>query len=102
LHGKFVERFTDSEELVVVGWRGDLHFLNVHSLQVTAMAKGPFAAGAVNENTAHGFGGGSEKVSAILKLRLTCIAHQPQPGFVDQGGGLQGVARRFVGHLMRG
>src|SRR6266545_5269070 len=35
---EFVERFADGEELVVIGWSGHVHFLNVHALLAAAVA----------------------------------------------------------------
>jgi hypothetical protein len=74
--------------------------LNVHTLLMTAMPNGAFAAGAINENAAHRLGGGAEEMRAILKGRGITAA-QPQPGLVDEGGGLERMAGRFVGHLLR-
>jgi hypothetical protein len=88
--------------LVIVSRGCQVHFLNVHTLLSAAVAYGALAAGAVNENAAHGFRRSGEEVRAILKLRLTVITHKPHPGFVDKRGGLQGLARRFVGHPVRG
>jgi hypothetical protein len=61
------------------------------------MSHRAFAAGAVDENASHRFGGGDEEMRAILKLRLCLVADQPQPGFVNERGGLQRMsAASFV------
>ena len=39
-------------------------------------------------------------MSAAIPL-LIFVADQAQPGFVDERGGLQRLARRLVGHLAR-
>jgi len=65
------------------------------------MANSALATGAVNENAAHRFRRGGKEMGATLPL-LIFIAGEPQPRFVNEGGGLQGLASRFVGHLVRG
>ena len=101
LSGEFVEGVVDSQELFVISRDGDFNAVNVHALLVAAATDRLFAAGAVDENPAHGFGGGSEEVGTILKLCLAVFTNQSQPGFVDQRGGLQGLVGCFVGHFRR-
>ena len=60
--GQFVERFADGEKLVVMGWRGKVSVLKVHPMLAAAMAGGALAAGALDENPAHGLGGSAKKV----------------------------------------
>jgi len=48
----------------------------------------------VHEDPAHQSGGHSQKVRPILPVYVLCI-HQPQVGLVDEGGGLEAVARSF-------
>ena len=43
---------------------------------------------------------GGEKVGTVLPLLLLGADHA-QPGFVNEGGGLQGVAGGFTRHLVR-
>jgi hypothetical protein len=64
------------------------------------MALGFLAPRVVDENAAHGFGGGEEEVSTVLPLRFR-IAAQSQPRLVDQRGGLQGLAGRLARHFLR-
>ena len=45
-------------------------------------------------DTAHGFGGGGEEVPAVVPGSRPA-SHQPQPGFVDQRGGLEGLGAWF-------
>ena len=48
----------------------------------------------------HGLGSGGKEVSpAVPVLRLVHI-HKPDVGFVDQGGGLEGLARLLVSNLL--
>ena len=53
----------------------------------------------IDEDSPHGFGGGGEEVSAAVEL---LIADQPQVGFVNQRGGVEGVAGGFGGHARGG
>ena len=57
--------------------------------------------GALHQDPAHGFGRRGKEMGAILPRRLA-IGPEPQPGLVDQRGGLQGLAGRLLGHLVRG
>src|SRR6266446_1558683 len=100
LGGKLVERLVDGQELVIVTRRGHIYVLNIHALPAAAVAKGAFAAGFLNQDAAHGLGGGGEKMRAVCKLRLF-VAGQAKPSFVNQRRGLERLTRRFVGHLRR-
>ena len=101
-NGQPVQRFTHGKELIVTVWRYQVHFLNFHTYLATAMTEGLFATGSFNENAPHGFGGGREEVGAVLKLCLSVVADETEPGFVDEIGGLQRLTCGFVGHSMRG
>ncbi len=59
------------------------------------------AAGRVNKNATHAFGGVAKEVRAVLP-GLVRGSNQPQPDFVDECGGLQCVAGRFAGPAARG
>ena len=62
----------------------------------------PFAPGALDQDAAHGLRSRGKKVSpAVPVLRLLDV-HEPDVGFVDQGRGLERLARRFFGHLLAG
>ena len=61
------------------------------------MTQGGFVAGVINEDAAHRFGGGGEKVGAAIPPHVF-LASEPQPCFMDQHCGLQSLIRRFVGH----
>ena len=60
-----------------------------------------FAAGIVDENTPHGFGGGGEKLGAILPLRLL-VTTETQPRFVNQRGGLKRLPGIFPREFLAG
>jgi hypothetical protein len=61
---------------------------------------GEFAAGVVDEEMAHGLGGGGKKVGAIFERRVV-PADETKPDFMHQGGGLEGVTGRVVRHFIR-
>jgi len=100
LDGELVKGVTECEELVVIGWRSQVQLFNIQALLAAAVTDGAFAAGAVNENAAHRLGRGGEKVSPAIPLIF--VADETQPGFVDEGGGLKRLARRFVRHFVGG
>jgi hypothetical protein len=99
--GEFFEGVVNGEEFVVRSGRGDFELVDVEALLVSAMAQGTFAAGAFDEDAAHGFGGSPEKVGAVLP-GLLVGGDEAKPGFVNEGSGLERVAGGFVGHAMDG
>ena len=52
-----------------------------------AVAEGVFAARLVDEEAAHGLGGGGEEMGAVGELGIFS-SYEAQPGFMDQRGGL--------------
>ena len=70
---------------------------NVHSLQAAPVTLGTSPPGLLDQDAAHGFGGGAEEVSAPI-LMLIIVSDKPQPGFMDQRRRLQHVIGRFIGH----
>ena len=58
------------------------------------------AAGVFHQNTAHGFPGRGEEISAVGRLEMV-ISHQTQPGFMHERGRLEGLTGGFGGHLVR-
>ena len=96
--GELVERLVYGEELIVVTTRpGNFNTFKGHSLLVSTVPLGAFAAGLFNENAAHGLGGGTEEMSPAREIWIR-VAHQPQPGFMHQRGGLQSLVGRFIRH----
>ncbi len=98
--GQSVERVIDGQEMVLVGGHGDVHVFDIHALQAAAVTAGEFAAGVVDEEMAHGLGGGGEEMGATIKGRVFA-ADEAHPDLMHQGGGLEGVTRRTVGHFIR-
>lgn len=90
VRGQPVERIVDGQEVVFVRGQSDVHVFKIHTLQATAMAAGEFAPGVVNEEMAHGFGGGGEEMGTIIE-GWVFAADEAQPDLMNQGGGLQRV-----------
>ena len=65
------------------------------------MLGGGPAAGVLDEDAAHGLGGRREEVAAAVPVQRHLLVHEPQVGLVDQGGGLQRLAGRLLGELLR-
>ena len=101
LSGQFLQRLVNREQFLVAGCRRYLHVLNVHASLAAAVAQGASAPGVFDENAAHRLSCGAEEVGAPVELWVR-IADQPQPGLVDERGGLQRLARRFLRHARRG
>jgi hypothetical protein len=61
------------------------------------MLPGPLAAGTVHKNASHGLGRRGEEMATAVPVMDLFPINQPQLGFVHQGGGLQRLARLFLG-----
>ena len=77
---------------------------NLEGVEVRVFAPPPapvlvahFAAGVLDENAAHGLGGGREEVGATVPVLGLYTSHQPYVRLVDQRGRLQGLAGLFAG-----
>ena len=67
------------------------------SFLVAAAFELTVAAGAVDKDPAHCFGGGAKEMRAVGKVKSLC-ASEPEIGLVDQRRGLEGVAGTFGSH----
>jgi hypothetical protein len=76
--------------------------VEIVAAEVATMFRSMLAAGGFDENPAHGFGGGGEEMSAAIPSIIVAPADQPEVRFVNQGGGLKGLAGRFGGHTNGG
>jgi hypothetical protein len=56
------------------------------------------AAGVVDEDLAHGLGGGGEEVSAVGDVGEGVAVEESEEGLVDEGAGLEGVSGPFAAH----
>lgn len=96
---ELLEGFVEGEELVLSAGGGDVDVIHLDPLGSPTMALGTLASGPVHEDAPHGLGGSGEEMGAVLPVWL-CIGAEAEPGFVDQGGGLEGVSGGFAGHLL--
>src|SRR5262245_51153029 len=89
----------NGQKLVVIGQGSDFYSLDVHTHLPAAVARGALSTRGINEDMAHGLGGGSEEMRAPGKM-AKFLPGQPQPGLVDQRGGLEGVPRGLSSHFV--
>src|SRR6185295_18998455 len=61
-----------------------------------------FAAGALDEDAAHGLGGRAEEVTAAVPGLVPVLSDESQVRLVDQGRGLQRVVRGLGRHASGG
>jgi len=101
LSGKLVEGFVDGEELILLVGAWEVEIGGVETLLAAAVPQGALAAGDIDEDAAHGFGGGGKEVGAALPLAIVA-AGEAEPSFVDEGGGLEGLAGGFGRHFAGG
>src|SRR5262245_30365554 len=60
-----------------------------------------FRLGVIDQNSSHQLRGHAEKLRAVSPID-SCLVDQPQPGFVNQSGGLQRVSRVFPAKVIVG
>ena len=96
--GQSVEGLVDREDVVIGVASGKAVQVDRHLPPRPALGCHA-GAGVVNEDSPHGLGGGGEEVAAAVEL---LISDQPQVGFVNQRGGVEGVAGGFGGHARGG
>src|SRR5439155_2580743 len=60
------------------------------------------AAGGLDEDAAHGLGGGGEEVSTAVPATVVASPDQPKVCLMNQGGGLEGVVGGLTGHARGG
>ena len=89
------------EALVAVLGYGQIDLLGVHPGPLTPMPDAGAATGSIDEDTAHGLGGGGEEVLTAVP-RPAGGRTKPQPGLVNQRRGLQRLPGPFVGHFLSG
>src|SRR5262245_3564506 len=58
-------------------------------------------AGVVDENAAHGLGGGSNEMTAVIPMQSSLATQPPQVGFVDQPSRLQRLPRLLLTQMSR-
>ncbi len=96
--GQSVKGLVDGEDVVIGVASGKAVQVDRH-LPPRSALRCHAGAGVVNENSSHGFGGGGEEVAAAVEQ---LISDEPQVGFVNERGGIEGVARGFGCHARSG
>jgi hypothetical protein len=97
LCSELVQGIVDRKQLIVFAGGGNLDLVDVHPALSSTVTLRAFAPGALDQDASHRLGCGAEEVGAILPRSLV-VFDQPQPGFMNEGRRLQGVAGGFVGH----
>ena len=96
--GQSVKGLVDREDVVIGVASGKAVQVDRH-LSPRPTVACHAGAGVVNEDSPHGLGGGGEEVAAAIEQ---LISDEPQVGFVNQRGGVEGVAGGFGGHARGG
>ena len=102
-----MQRRVQGQEVEV--WLGCDQAVGVRAstLPAAAVLATLLAAGVVNQDAAHGLGGGGKEMPAVVPVRvglpgLTSGArHETQVGLVNQGRGLECLTRPLLGQLLR-
>jgi hypothetical protein len=89
----------DVEALLLVGDEGRIQWPPVPPAE--ALGRVP-ATGVVDEDQAHGLGGGEEEVAAVGDVGEGIAVEESEEGLVDEGSGLEGVAGSFEAHEAAG
>lgn len=83
------------------GDRGDSNAVfDIQHLGVPSPFLGALVAGVIDKDPAHELSGDTKEVGAALPVD-TGLVDQLHVGFVDEGGGLQGVVGPFAAHVVR-
>src|SRR5262249_44470346 len=72
--------------------------LEVQADALAAPLLAPLATGVIDEDAAHGLRRGGEEVAATVPVLRSLDVHQPEVGFVNQGRGLERLARLLLRH----
>ena len=75
--------------------------VNVDSLERAASLRAAFLPCAVNQNAPHRLGRGGEEVPPAVPFLGFVHIHKPDVGLMNQGRGLECLARLFLGQLGR-
>jgi hypothetical protein len=94
--GQLIQRFIDREQFPGIrDRRDDFDVANITMFRPGTVFHAALAPRALHKDPPHRLRGGSEKVRAVVEIAIA----QPQPGFVDKGGGLQRVTGRLALHF---
>jgi hypothetical protein len=95
---KTIQRLVQGQKFVVRHPRNQLESLKRNALHATSMTATVLAAGIIDEDPAHRLGGRAEEMGTVLPTRLV-VAPKPQPGLMNERGGLKGLTGRFARHF---
>lgn len=96
---EFFEGFIESQQIHRTRLDGRLSILEGNQGSAGATLGRAMAARVVDENLAHVLGGDGDKMRAAFPIGPGTLLHEPQKGFVDQSGGLQGVSRTLAAEI---
>jgi hypothetical protein len=95
--GEAAEGFVEGENFFGAFVREGEAFFELDALEAAAAHLGFVGAGAVDEDATHDVGGDADEVFAILPVDV--FFSEAEVGFVDEGGGLEGVVAAFAAHV---
>src|SRR5262249_2318666 len=94
-----MQRRVQCQEVEV--WRGCDQAVGVRAstLPAAAVLATLLAAGVVNQDAAHGLGGGGKEMPAVVPVRVAAAAQETQVGLVNQRRGLECLTGPLLGQL---
>lgn len=101
LNAQPFERYVHQQQFVFGLATRDVHVVHLDPLHAATVLMTAPAARLVHEDATHDFGGRAKEMPAVSPL-LAARSGQPQPSFVDERGGLERLAGRFVGKSVCG
>lgn len=91
------EGFIEEDDVVeFFGGDGEV-VVELDALEVAIALQGVVGAGVVDQDAAHDVGGDGDEVLAVVPLGV--FAGEAEVGFVDEGGGLEGVVGALAAHV---
>src|SRR5262245_23767947 len=101
-YGKPGQGLVQGDQILADFRNGGLLSVEILSCPAAAVLFTFLATGVVDEDTAHGLGGGGEEVAAAVPVQFLVLADEAQVGLVNQGGGRQRLPRRLLTQLLGG
>ena len=94
---ELIESLVNRKQPLIGQGRGNVHAIERNGGVSTAAFRREPPAGPLNENAAHGFGGGTVELLTVAPL-VRGGMFEPQPCFMDEGGGAECVPFPLTGH----
>jgi hypothetical protein len=95
-----LQRLVESQKIELGPQERRLDLRQVGPVQFATGLRTGLVAGMLDEDPPHGLGGRSEEVTTAIPALAFRHLHQSQVRLVDQGRGLQGLARLLLGHAI--